>query len=123
MHFEASQISESSQLYIHILKVYECCYIRFTLSVILDSAVVNGSLLVTWFDVDVEAVVGVGVIAMVAEVAASIPAEIFAEPSGFSVFLAVAESIIFCRTSLIFNCRQTLLGKMSECFAWKAAVA
>lgn len=35
----------------------------------------------------------------------------------------VAVCIIFCRTSRIFSCRQSLVGKMSEYLVWKAAVA
>ena len=31
--------------------------------------------------------------------------------------------MIFCRTSLIFSCRHTLVGNMSEYLVWKAAVA
>ena len=32
-------------------------------------------------------------------------------------------AIIFWRTSRILSCRQTLLGKASECFSWNADVA
>ena len=32
-------------------------------------------------------------------------------------------AIIFCRTSRILSCRQTLLGKASLCFDWNADVA
>ncbi|TNN81726.1 hypothetical protein EYF80_008172 [Liparis tanakae] len=34
-----------------------------------------------------------------------------------------AVCMIFCRTSLIFSCRHTLEGKMSQYLVWKAAVA
>lgn len=35
----------------------------------------------------------------------------------------VAVCMIFCRTSRIFSCRHSLVGKMSEYLVWKAAVA
>ena len=35
----------------------------------------------------------------------------------------VAVCMIFCRTSLIFSCRHTLVGNISEYLVWKAAVA
>lgn len=50
-------------------------------------------------------------------------AESGGSPGGGPESGGAAACMIFWRTSLIFSCRQTLVGKMSAKRAWKAAVA
>lgn len=49
------------------------------------------------------------------------PAE--SEPPKIEMSEGAAVCMIFCRTSLIFSCRHTLVGNISEYLVWKAAVA